>query len=247
MKADPRFSWLGFGDWSCTLSPDISDAICRKHDVAFASLQKFVGEANGNELDEAWNPRNKGLADKKMQTEITKYDCDHLSSVFGTLICSIAFGSSLADGYYIAVSDINDRNWPLTEQDISHGEINPEFIECAGPVPQIAINSNTLTHKSGLTFMLKLEIEKGCVQDITIEEYEKICVGAAEDDQSQIIGFPTCFSVPGNIRSIQFDLLLPHIDVHKFSYHISVAMRPANAIRAYPYTQFSIINIGDGK
>ena len=71
------YPWMGIGDWECSsiFGFDGPVASCLKHDVAYASLQKFTGanpsnipggEARGKELDEAWNPRNKSLADIKV-------------------------------------------------------------------------------------------------------------------------------------------------------------------------------------
>ena len=81
---DGRYNWLKRGDWECTASPDGPKPSCLKHDVAYASLQKFGGydtvrpltsKPNDKELDEAWNPRNKALADALFKADISKYGC----------------------------------------------------------------------------------------------------------------------------------------------------------------------------
>ena len=70
-----HFSWLGFGDWICTPpAPQGPDLLALKHDMAYASPQKFEGVnlidpdtereiGDTEELDITWNPRNKYLAD----------------------------------------------------------------------------------------------------------------------------------------------------------------------------------------
>ena len=73
MRDIRRFTWLGYGDWSCSqplenLVPDPGDGLpCLKHDVAFDSLQLFVPydsvKGKSETLDAGWNPRNKYLAD----------------------------------------------------------------------------------------------------------------------------------------------------------------------------------------
>ena len=73
---------------------------CLKHDVAFASLQKFAGddadaplanEPDGDELDEAWNPRNKALADEKLRADIRRYKedigCQDQSGGYAAFVC----------------------------------------------------------------------------------------------------------------------------------------------------------------
>ena len=72
-RTQPRLLWLGNGDWVCTdPATEAPVPMCKKHDVAYESLQKFGGtnptnepggEALGDERDETWNARNKALAD----------------------------------------------------------------------------------------------------------------------------------------------------------------------------------------
>ena len=74
-RTQPRLLWLGDGDWVCTdPAAEAPVPMCKKHDVAYESLQKFGGtnptnepggEALGDERDETWNARNKALADAK--------------------------------------------------------------------------------------------------------------------------------------------------------------------------------------
>ena len=54
-----RYSFLGLGDWVCTHAvPNLPDhpfePSCVKHDVAYGSLQKFVGTPNADDKDSTW-------------------------------------------------------------------------------------------------------------------------------------------------------------------------------------------------
>lgn len=74
--SDNRYSFLGYGDWECSRSPDFAfKSGCLKHDVSY-SLRTFVGPdiLGSSWLDEdaVWNPRNKYLADLKFSTDILK-------------------------------------------------------------------------------------------------------------------------------------------------------------------------------
>ena len=75
---DMRYRFLGYGDWTCTHAvPNLPEhpfePSCVKHDVAYASLQKFAGEGDSaNERDSAWNPRNKYLADIEFHADLQK-------------------------------------------------------------------------------------------------------------------------------------------------------------------------------
>ena len=78
------WGWIGTEDWDweCT-DPGLEGPVpsCLKHDVMYSGLQKFAGAspgtADGNELDAAWNPRNKALADAKFRKDIAKYGCQN--------------------------------------------------------------------------------------------------------------------------------------------------------------------------
>ena len=61
------YTWLGRDDWQCTGVPGTDGphqlAACLKHDVAYGSLIEFYGSSNIRDLDVAWNPRNRAVAD----------------------------------------------------------------------------------------------------------------------------------------------------------------------------------------
>ena len=233
LKADPRFSWLGYGDWSCTLSPDISDAICRKHDVAFASLQKFAGVSpgrpDGNELDEAWKPRNKALADAKFSADILLHACQD-SSTIGDIPCSIDVSSNNIGIYWVYtffVAYTNSKGWPVTEEDIDHINFNYNFVEYGDLVPSIVFDSSTFIYQSESTYDLTLRLEKGCVKDIAIEEYEQICITAVYEPEGKL--FKTCSTASIFSESIEFGILLDiHYEPDSLTYHLEVYLKPSN-------------------
>ena len=77
-----RYGFLGYGDWTCTLAPDEPFLpSCVKHDVAYSSLQKFVGTASQDSRDSTWNARNKFIADAKLFTDLIKDATDNRDSL----------------------------------------------------------------------------------------------------------------------------------------------------------------------
>ena len=133
LRNSSRFNtWLGYGpDWSCTSWVDVSDAVCRKHDVGYASLQGFAGATStaeeSNEMDEAWNPRNKHLADAVALADIVQHDCQ-TPSVFAQLIACPPTAGVTAGILHWGVNKINTKTWPYTEHDIAHSSSFPRYV-----------------------------------------------------------------------------------------------------------------------
>lgn len=183
LRGSARYAWLGFGDWECTLWADGPLPSCYKHDVALGSLQKFAGEtagaADGDELDEAWNPRNKHLADAQAQADIAKYDCQ-TPTIAGHYVCSILPSGSgfmtLSGVMHLAINKWNDKDWIYTEHDVKHTEAFPRFVRC--DVPKVNHNiavRDPEANNDGFTFTAtwsRWQLQKGCVEDITITEYQ---------------------------------------------------------------------------
>ena len=66
-RIDNHYKCLGRDDWQCTGIWDVlvsNPQSCLRHDVAYGSLTKFKDTPSARELDVAWNPRNKFLADE---------------------------------------------------------------------------------------------------------------------------------------------------------------------------------------
>ena len=167
LKNSSRFNtWLGFDNWSCTTSPDFSDPICRKHDVAYATLQKLVGEHDGNELDLAWNPRNKHLADAVLKADLNKHGCDQRSALASITLCSFGVPTSSIHWF---VNHWNNKGWPVTQQDIDDTEIHPRFRLCGIPT----LTNVTPTNRNP-DFEVSWTYSPGCLSGITVDYY-KFC------------------------------------------------------------------------
>ena len=175
-SSNGRYNWLNRGDWECTYSPDAALPSCLKHDVAYGGLQKIAGTdttvANGTELDEAWNPRNKALADYKFRADIRKYGCQD-STTAGYILCGIFSNGWMAENiYFEAVARKNDKGWPVTERDVvDFTTTRGGFINCAEPVVPEVRNVNFT--RSGSRFTVTGEYVSGCVpvdlSDVDIE------------------------------------------------------------------------------
>ena len=138
-----RFAWLLHNtgiDWRFSAplreaqGPVVS---CLKHDVAYAGLQVITGtdapRADSYTLDEAWNPRNKALADCKFKADITAYGCQN-EAHDALLLCLLSPNQVMAGVFFFFVAEINHKNWPVTPADIRHFKANEEFTVCAEPV-----------------------------------------------------------------------------------------------------------------
>ena len=145
-----RYSWLGYGDWRCSdppsplpRTPQGPVLSCLKHDVAYDSLQRFdsagpdyplAAEADAAELDSAWNPRNKALADLKYKADIRKWGCQDQSGNDALVLCALPSGFYAEAPYFRAVARVNHKGWPVMDRDIAHIAAQPYFINCAEPV-----------------------------------------------------------------------------------------------------------------
>ena len=168
-----RYVWLKRGDWVCSpkiVGPQGPVPSCLKHDVAYASLQKFTGDdadaplankPDGDELDEVWNPRNKALADEKLRADIRRYGCQDQSGDYAAVACLITTNEFLAQRFHDAVAKTNDKGWPVTTQDLTHFGNDMRFTTCAAPyLPRV---SNLTFSGSGNTFTAGWNFESGCV------------------------------------------------------------------------------------
>lgn len=191
LRTDKRFdTWLGYGpDWECTAWVDISYPTCRKHDVAFASLQKFAGPTegaeNGDEMDEAWNPRNKHLADMVAFADIKRHGCDdpslaaqfvtilgdHIPFRFGTArfgVCSNLFLSSHV--FNFGVNKINSKTWPHTKHDVAHTQKFHKFVRCEVP----KVEEISLSKQSDRNLQVSWRYNPGCVRGIAVDRYRLV-------------------------------------------------------------------------
>ena len=160
-----RYNWLDYGDWECTYSPDGPLPSCLKHDVAYGGLQKIAGAntdvANGTELDEAWNPRNKALADYKFRADISRHGCQD-RTLIAIAICRFPSSWIAQVPYFEAVAKSNSKGWAVSTRDVIDFEANPSFINCAQPVVPRAINVGSVT-RVGDTLTTAWNWERGYV------------------------------------------------------------------------------------
>ena len=166
-----RFAWLDRGDWECTLSPDGPIPSCLKHDVAYGGLQEFAGmdvntsltaPPDGTELDEAWNPRNKALADAKFKADISKWGCQDPSNAAKFGICRLSTNGFMAEHvYFWGTARVNDKGWPVTTRDVRHIDGLPRFIVCSEPV--VPTVSGLTVSRSGDIITANWTLEPGCV------------------------------------------------------------------------------------
>ena len=167
-----RYAWLKRGDWMCSpkyIGVQGPVPSCLKHDVAYASLQKFAGddadarlanEPDGDELDEAWNPRNKALADEKLRADIRRYGCQDQSGFRAAILCGFP-KEDIAEVFHFGVSNVNHKGWPITNADLSDFRSNYNFKVCDEPVVP-SINGLTAS-RSGRTITASWDFEPGCV------------------------------------------------------------------------------------
>ena len=147
------------------ISPDGPAPSCRKHDVAYGSLQIFEGIDSPSELDAAWNPVNKYLADSKFHRDIATYGCQDPSWVARILVCWQE-KKAMANGYHWVVAKFNTKGWPIAAQDIERANYdldefyNPRFTECRSPfIPNLSDGSIT---RSGSSVTLMWKFSAGC-------------------------------------------------------------------------------------
>ena len=190
------YPWLDYDNFACSvpgrnrwpafLLDPANGLPCIKHDVAYASLQRIIEdgeEVPDRTLDSAWNPRNKYLADYQfiidsicgMEVGQQRRECvPEAADDHGPLVTLFHVGYWMPKVYHHAVYEFNDKNWPLTEQDVTHAKQNLAYISCDVP----RVSNVVIEHRSGRTFETTWTLNQGCVQDITVHSYE-ICFDVA--------------------------------------------------------------------
>ena len=188
-RIDSQYEWLGYGDWECTdPAPDGPVPSCKKHDVSYDSLQMFAGQAGAQsqdrELDEAWNPRNKALADSKFHNDILKYGCENPSFAARFSVCLLLSNEELAYVYHYAVAHLNNKGWPVTEEDIRHTQTTSRFVNC-GDIPKIL--SASASQISDWSVRVNWQYESGnCVSATTVEHFSLCATGFYSGGQKAI-------------------------------------------------------------
>ena len=164
----------------CTLSPDGALPSCRKHDVAYHSLQKFANTDSSELQDRTWNPRNKVLADAKMWADVFQFGC--WGGVEGEKwVCFFGYKSA-AYFYFSGVAYINNKGWLVTTHDLddvrahrdkgedesTSGSVSTHaFVDCPEPVPTVDDVTIQRVNRNE-DFRITWSHVDGCVDDITI-------------------------------------------------------------------------------
>ena len=176
-NSSSRFAWLDSGDWKCSdppvgRTPQGPVPSCLKHDVGYGSLQKFDGEGasdpltaapDSEELDSAWNPRNKALADHKYKADITRWGCQDQSGSDAAALCEALSNAAMAQfPYFWAVAHRNNKGWPITSHDIADFADRPTFENCGEP-PVPSFTSLQAT-RSGSEITISGTLVQGCVE-----------------------------------------------------------------------------------
>ena len=192
----------------CTDSPDINVAACRRHDVALASMKRYVPSTDESEdFDEAWNPRNKYLADTEFLKDIATHACsinvnrewgisglvDFLGNVT-FCVDSYLRNHNLYNAflYYLAVSYANSKDWTITEAEVEHAHNNRRFVACMPPTIRNVSYSNV-----EWSVTADWDATRICIDGIELNRYKfrwAIVTGSGEtehiDDSNNVPSHP---------------------------------------------------------
>ena len=162
--------WLASADDECTswFTPDVFFYACDRHDIAYDTLQVFTDDGTqdkANKMDDAWNPRNKILADNIFREEIARHGCRfRLGDVMGWPACADI--ATLANIYHTAVANINNKGWPYTNADVDDTYANGEYTICQPPT----LDGVTYA-RDGWLFTAILDPSEICVDGLEIDKY----------------------------------------------------------------------------
>ena len=186
LQAD-RWAWLAFGDWVCTSFFQGPVPSCLKHDVAWGSLKKFVKNTDDEDvmpedddtLDEAWNSRNKYLADAKFKADIAKHGCQNSDWEARLSVCpplnviGISTNRLLSELYHMGVANINSKSWVYTDYDLEHIDGNSRFAVYQIPsVSNVRVSSSRSNLPDATTYRVSWEYNPGSVRTATVSSYE---------------------------------------------------------------------------
>ena len=149
------------------------EAVCIRHDVAWNSLQEFVDDPPGSDIerrvDAAWNPRNKYLADAIAFIEwqcvddigLQRLQCLTENPDFWELVGKYQATEHGLRGKFVA--EFNDFGWPISDQDVEHAKERPRFVMCDDPVPRA---SNFRVAQVGSSYRATWDFSPGCAVDL---------------------------------------------------------------------------------
>lgn len=214
-------NWLGYDqDWECSYFPNVSISSCRKHDLAYGSLGKFDNATSISQIGKAWNPRNKALADAKLQTDISEYYCQEKRGI-DQVLCRIRQSSrqAIAGLMHWGVSrgiryiwPTDEPFWPTMDQETQDIEARPRFVECGSAKVDHDIE---VTREGTAVFTARWSrwnTESGCVDGIPMD-YE-LCWEIVYNTHTQL-PVPYCGRL-SNMRSpFVFTNILPDRSIYR--------------------------------
>ena len=146
-------------EWADSLYINIDSpgeaAACLKHDLTWGSLPKFESPNSAtvsHDLDLAWNPRNKFLADSiflldnicDSGSSLSRETClDNNedfwfylgSNIYYALLVALGYGEDVTRAHLVA--EENHYNWPVTDSTRAHVIGSPLYMQCDLPHPNI--------------------------------------------------------------------------------------------------------------
>ena len=258
--------WLTYGDFRCSLDPrglprpftDFADSVgeraaCLRHDMTYDNLQRFAGdqelsEAESDddsfEIDEVWNPRNRYLADIFHFIDLecselagsARSQClskpDHLVNALGF----ISWITNPDARRFWGIAEINDKNFPTTQEDVDHVNGNPIFVQCRQtPIPTVSNIHITISRSFlGSIFMATWAVSGGCGDDDIAVDRVRLC-------SAELLGsINSCFRSSDTTSSTsRLFGRLPS------SFQVDVKIWPENVLygaRNYPKTLYDIVD-----
>ena len=224
--------WLDTDDFKCSipewvrvgLGPDSlgERAACLKHDVAWESLRWFEGSTSGLEIDAAWNPRNKYLADTVFLIDNICQDrlgedrqaCLLENGDYWKAIGKFIWVSEAGKRWF-GVARINGYDLPITEEDRAHAGGSRAYVACDPPVPSVSIRVVRNGNSIEITSTLVNNCLDVAIDSVTLcysfvrEGDSSVACRKMEEDGSLLIEFRV-LTVPPAIRIVAAEIKPSH-------------------------------------
>ena len=183
-------------------------------------------------LDEAWNPRNKYLADERFFTDIKGNGCQNpgpdATWSGWCLLPSIAQAFVMQFGVRV----VNSKLWPYTQYDLEHIDDNYQFAEYYIP----SVDNIRVSKPSDRQFAVSWTYDPGTVRETTVSEY-RLCW------EKSVFGIAgkICEKTGGHVTS--YTLGISRLSLASIRSFISVEIRPNNRLTTfggstYPLQEF---------
>ena len=221
---------LGTGDDVCTddygtrFGIDGHHYSCLKHDLAYDSLQRFIGgdtSTKNSDVDAAWNPRNQHLANVQFfidqvcgrleATEIrhciekAAAEAQSPPQSYGALVLTSLTERQLNRARYDLVR-IHTTKGPVTQQDYDHITRNPRFMSCT--IPHVGNFSLRQDATNKRRFTASWELTSSCTGGTAEIYFVSLTNGAGERVVKLGNSSPSTFSylfVPGFVTGFSLN------------------------------------------